>query len=83
MRAMTATGFLLLSRTLFTMIPDLPCLELLEQGAVLLPQDTLHTPHFMECSYHWSMEAPLLVCLYLYFPYLFSSAPRKASILSV
>ena len=47
----------------------------------LIPQDTLHTPHFMECCYHWSMEAPLLVCLYLYFPYLFSSAtptyPKK------
>ena len=47
------------------MIPDLPPPEFLEQSAILLPQDALHTPHFMERCYHWSMKAPLV---YLFIP---------------
>ena len=62
------------------MIPGFPRPELPEQGAGLLPQDTLPTPHSVECC-HWPVEAPLLVWLYLYFLCLFSSAtdayPKK------
>lgn len=63
------------------MIPGFPRPELPEQGAGLLPQDTLPTPHPVECCSHWPVEAPLLAWLSLYFPCLFSSAapayPRK------
>ena len=87
MRAVIATGFLLLSRTLFTMIPDLPHPELLEQGAVLF----LRTHFTLLISWNVVITGPwkpLCLFVYTFISLIYSHlpllpTPRKASILNV
>ena len=58
-------------RAFFTITPDLPPSEFVKPSTFLLPQDTLCPPHFVGNCY-WSMKAPPVCFLYLYFPHLFS-----------